>query len=164
VRIDTGRPSAIEFDDDVARVDMDVVWGFLSEEAYWGRWRSREVVCRQVRSAWRVVGAYGADGTMVGFARAVSDGEAFAVLADVFVVATARGRGTGAGLVEAMIERGPGADFVWMLHTVDAHGLYERFGFAPPSDAYLERPARGRLPLPSATPAVHRASGAGCPR
>lgn len=32
------------FDDDPRRVDLDVVWQFLSEHAYWGRWRTREDV------------------------------------------------------------------------------------------------------------------------
>jgi GNAT superfamily N-acetyltransferase len=78
---------------------------------------------------------------MVGFARAVSDGVALAYLADVYVEPSARGQGIGRARVEEMIERGPGARFRWMLHTADAHGLYGRFGFAPPDDTYLERRA-----------------------
>lgn len=39
------------FDDDPSRVDLDVVWSFLSSEAYWGRWRTREDVVRQVWGA-----------------------------------------------------------------------------------------------------------------
>ena len=51
-------------------------------------------------------------------------------------------------LVEEMVERGPGREFRWMLHTADAHALYGDFGFAPPNASYLERPAppeRARL-------------------
>lgn len=83
---------------------------------------------------------------MVGFARALSDGHALAYLADVYVEPGCRGEGLGVALVEEMIERGPGAGFRWMLHTSDAHGLYERFGFAPPDGRYLERdpPPPGR--------------------
>ena len=133
----------LELDDDPARVDVDALWSFLSTEAYWARWRSREAVARQVRSAWRVVGAYEtASGRMVGFARAFSDGVALAYLADVYVLPEFRGRGAGAALVGMMIEAGPGAAFRWMLHTADAHGLYRKFGFRPPDGAYLERPAR----------------------
>lgn len=133
-----------ELDDDPARVDLDAVWDFLSTEAYWGRTRTRADVEKQVEGAWRVVGAYDkATGRLVGFARAVSDGVALAYLADVFVVREARGNGLGKQLVEVMIDRGPGADFRWMLHTSDARGLYERFGFAPPDDRYLERQQRG---------------------
>ena len=29
-----------------------------------------------------------------------------------------------------------------MLHTRDAHGLYERFGFGRPDETYLERPGQ----------------------
>ena len=76
------------------RVDRDVVWEYLSTEAYWGRSRVRADVEAQLRSAWRVVGAYRRDtGAMVGFARAVGDGVSFAYLADVFVLPTARGAG-----------------------------------------------------------------------
>jgi hypothetical protein len=80
-------------DEDPARVDLDAVWSFLSTEAYWGRWQTRENVAAQARSAWRVVGAYAReDGAMVGFARAVSDGVALAYLADVFVLPAHRGQ------------------------------------------------------------------------
>lgn len=77
---------------------------------------------------------------MVGFARAVSDGVAFAYLADLYVDPEVRGRGLGGELVRFMIDAGPGAEFRWALHTADAHGLYERFGFAAPNATYMERP------------------------
>ena len=130
-----------ELDDDAARIDVGVVVGFLGTEAYWHRWRTPADVERQLAAAWRVVGAYEtATGTMVGFARAVSDGVAIAYLSDVFVLAAHRGRGLGAALLEEMIERGPGAEFRWMLHTADAHALYARFGFAAPGPSTMERP------------------------
>lgn len=135
-----------EVDDDPRRVDRDRVWAFLSTSAYWGRWRSRAEVERQLDAAWRVVGCYDGRGRMVGFARAVSDGVAFAYLADVYVEAEARGHGLGVALVRAMIDDGPGAGFRWALHTADAHRLYERFGFAPPDPTYLERPGEHAAP------------------
>ena len=110
-------------------------------EAYWGRWRTRSVVEQQLDSAWRVVGVYqSASGAMIGFARAVSDGAGFAYLADVYIDKDFRGQGLGVELVATMIDRGPGASFRWTLHTADAHGLYERFGFTQPDRTYLERP------------------------
>ena len=139
-----------EIDDDPARVDPDAAWRFLSTEAYWGRWRPRRVVDAQIASAWRVVGAYAAaTGDMVGFARAFSDGAATAYLADVYVVREHRGHGLGAAVLRLMIDDGPGTELRWMLHTADAHGLYQRFGFASPDPTYLERPgAPSRAPLP----------------
>ena len=64
-----------ELDDDPMRVDRDVVTEFLTTEAYWGRWRGRAEIDRQLDCAWRVIGAYErSTAVMVGFARAVSDG------------------------------------------------------------------------------------------
>ena len=79
---------------------------------------------------------------MVGFARSVSDGVAVAYLADVFVAESFRGGGLAKAMLELMIDNGPGADFRWMLHTLDAHDLYRSFGFTEPTERYLERPPR----------------------
>ncbi|GEL98699.1 GNAT family N-acetyltransferase [Cellulomonas terrae] len=129
--------------DATERLDRDVVWRFLSTEAYWGRWRSRADVEKQIDGAWRVVGAYvESTGEMVGFARAVSDGVGFAYLADVFVDAAHRGAGLGHRIVATMIDDGPGADFRWVLFTGDAHGLYRQHGFADPDSTAMVRPAR----------------------
>ena len=131
-----------ELDDDPARLDRDAVWQWLSTDAYWGRWRARADLEAQLDSAWRVVGAYRADtGEQIAFARAVSDGVAFAYLADVVVAAEARGAGVGTAVIARMIEEGPGRSFRWLLFTRDAHPLYERFGFAAPDDTTMVRPA-----------------------
>lgn len=132
-----------ELDDDAGRVDVEAVWDFLSTEAYWGKSRTRADFEMQLSTAWRVVGAYEAStGRLVGFARAISDGVAYGYLSDVFVTADARGSGLGKELVATTIDRGPGVGFRWSLHTTDAHGLYRKFGFAPPDERYLERPSR----------------------
>ena len=134
---------AYELDDDPSRTDKDAVWRFLSTEAYWGKYRSRADFEAQMVSAWRVVGVYeSATGRQVGFARAISDGVAFAYLADLFILADARGAGLGKELVATMIDRGPGAGFRWTLHTSDAHELYRKYGFAEPDTRYMERPSR----------------------
>jgi GNAT superfamily N-acetyltransferase len=136
------RHTDFELDDDPGRVDIDAVWKFLSTEAYWGRWRTRSDLERQLASAWRVVAAYRPSGQLVGFARAISDGVAFAYLADVFVAPSARGAGLGTALVGFMVEGGPGSGFRWALHTSDAHGLYRKFGFSEPDERFLEREPR----------------------
>ena len=139
-----------EFSDDPDRVDRDAVWDFMITHAYWGQWRSRDIVERQIAGAWRVVGAYEiTTGQMVGFARAVSDGCALAYIADVYIHPDHRGHHLGVGLIHTLIEEGPGAHFRWMLHTGDAHGLYAKFGFAAPDHTYMERPG-GPPKVPSA--------------
>ena len=127
-----------ELDDDPTRLDLEAVWTYLSTEAYWGRGRTRDLFELQVRRAERVVGLYhGA--RQVGFARVLSDG-VVAYLADVYVVSEHRGRGLGVELVRATVDQGPLRDLRWLLHTRDAHGLYERFGFGPPGERVMERP------------------------
>ena len=129
-----------ELDDDPARIDPAAPVAFLTTAAYWGRWRTEPDIRRQIAAAWRVAGAYDQAGAMVGFARAISDG-GIAYLADVYVLPGHRGRGLGQAIVAMMVEEGPGAGYRWMLHTSDAYGLYRQFGFAPPPDNYMERPA-----------------------
>ena len=131
-----------ELDDDPARVDVDAVHRYLSENSYWAPGRPRETVERLVREAARVVGVY-RGGEQVGFARAVTDGVAVAYLADVFVLADHQGRGLGKELVREMVERGPYAHVRWLLHTRDAQGLYAQVGFGPPGERLMERQAGG---------------------
>ena len=146
-----------ELDDDPARIDPAAAAAFLTTEAYWGRWRTEPDIRRQIDAAWRVIGAYDEAGAMVGFARTISDGGS-AYLADVYVLPAHRGRGLGKAIVAMMIEEGPGAGFRWMLHTSDAYGLYRQFGFAPPPDNYMERPA-GAVTVASA--GRHAVTGTG---
>jgi GNAT superfamily N-acetyltransferase len=132
-----------EFDDDPERIDRDAVWAFMSDQAYWGKWRTRDIVDRQIAASWRVVGGYErATGALIAFARVISDGVSLGYLADVFVLPQHRGHGLGTKLVEIMVEQSAGSHFRWMLHTGDAHGLYAKAGFGPPDHTYLERPGR----------------------
>jgi hypothetical protein len=58
------------------RLDLTAICTFRRGEAYWARWRPDDVIAAQVRTAWRVAGAYTSDGAQVSFAWAVSDGYA----------------------------------------------------------------------------------------
>ena len=128
----------IELDDDPARIDVEAVHHFLTNDAYWAEGRPRETVERTVHEASRVVGLY-ADGRQVGFARAFTDGVSVVYLADVYVLPAYRGRGLGVELVREMVEGSPWTDRGWLLHTRDAHDLYRRFGFGAPSERVMER-------------------------
>jgi len=148
---DEGWQAAYTVTVDRARVDLDVVGWFLTTQAYWGRWRTRSHIERQVQDAWRVVAIHHlGTGAMVGFARAVSDGISMGYLADVFVLAEHRGRGLGRLLVRTMVDDGPGATLRWLLHTADAHGLYAGHGFSAPDSTLLERPRPGPEAEPTA--------------
>ena len=131
-----------ELDDDATRVDRDVVHRYICEESYWGKGRPREAMDGLIDRASRNVGLYAPDGSLVGYSRTVDAPDAFLVyLADVFVLAEHRGHGLGVELVRFTVEEGPYASRRWVLHTADAHGLYEKLGFAP-GERLLERSAR----------------------
>ena len=134
-------PEGIEIDDDRNRVDVDAVYRYLSEEAYWVPGRSRETIERLVRESARVVAAYDGD-RLVGFSRVVSDGSSVAWLGDVFVLTEYRGRGIGEELVREAVEHPEHRDLQWYLGTRDAHGLYAKFGFEPANDRTMVRPPR----------------------
>jgi GNAT superfamily N-acetyltransferase len=122
-----------EADDDVSRVDVDVVHGFLST-SYWAEGIPREVVERSIAGSLNV-GVYAPDGAMVAFARAVTDRATFAWIADVFVVPSSRGHGLGRFVVSTLIDH-PELKRVrrQMRATADAHDLYRSYGFAELSD------------------------------
>ena len=50
-----------------------------------------------------------------------------------------RGLPGGYELVREAVEGSDLARTRWLLHTKDAHTLYERFGFGPPSERVMER-------------------------
>ena len=132
----------LELDDDPARIDLDEVHRYLSEESYWAKGRPRDEQAEMNRTAARLVGLYH-DGRQIGFTRtALVAGMRVAYLYDVYVLAEFRGRGLGEELVRETVERGPFADYRWLLDTRDAHTLYEKFGFGPPSERLMERARR----------------------
>jgi GNAT superfamily N-acetyltransferase len=120
-----------ELDDDRARIDRAAVHAYLGGESYWAEGRTRERQDELIGASDHVVGLY-KDGRQVGFARAVDcDAAGFVYLADVYVLEEARGDGRGTELIREIVEHGPYADRRWVLHTRDAHALYEKFGFSP---------------------------------
>ena len=136
-----GLEDGYELDDDPARIDRAAVHRFISEESYWAQGRTREAMDGLIDRASRVVGLYW-NGKQVGFSRTVNVPDAALVyLADVYVHPDHRGGGRGVELVRFTVDEGTLAQWRWILHTADAHGLYERFGFGY-SDRLLERPAR----------------------
>jgi GNAT superfamily N-acetyltransferase len=135
-------PHDYELDDDTARIDRDAVHRFISEDSYWAKGRTREVMEGLVDRAARNVGLYAPDGSQVGYSRTVDAPDAWLVyLADVYVLDGHRGQGLGVELVRFTVDEGPLAGRRWVLHTLDAHGLYEKFGFEP-AERLLERSSR----------------------
>jgi len=119
----------IEISTDPARLDIDVIHGFL-RTSYWAEGRRRSVVERAIRNS-LCFGVY-AGGRQVAFARVVSDRAVFAYMMDVFVIPEYRGRGISKVLMRAVLDHPDLQNLrTFLLATHDAHGLYEQFGFRP---------------------------------
>lgn len=116
--------------DDPALLDRALIHRFLAERSYWAKGVPREVVERALDHS-LCLGIF-EGGRQLGFARVVTDYATFAWLADVFIVEEERGRGLSKRLVAAILThpRLQGLKRI-MLGTLDAHGLYARFGFTP---------------------------------
>ena len=121
------RDSEIVVSTDPARLDVDVIHGFLSQ-SYWAAGIPRETVERSIRHS-ICFGAF-EEGRQVGFARVISDRATYAYVADVFVLPTHRGRSIGKRLMACIASHPELQDLrLWALFTRDAHGLYRQFGF-----------------------------------
>ncbi|MBX9395927.1 GNAT family N-acetyltransferase [Streptomyces sp. TRM72054] len=125
-----------EISTDPDRVDAERVHRWLSTDAYWAMGRPREKHERAMAGSLNF-GVYDSvSREQVAYARVVTDLATFAWLCDVYVDPSVRGKGIGTALVEAVREhlRPHGLRRI-LLATHDAHGVYEKLGFAP-----LERP------------------------
>ena len=124
---------AMEISTDRDRIDRALVHRFLSEESYWASSRTREENDRIIDAS-LCFGVY-EDGRQIAHARVLTDTVSFGYLGDVFVLPEARGRGVGKALMEAVLAH-PHVRGLrrFALVTDDAHGLYERYGFAPLDD------------------------------
>ena len=114
---------------DKARLDLEVIHKFLSEESYWAGERTIEQTKTAIENS-ICFGLYHGE-KQIGFARVVSDKATFAYIGDVFVLSEYRGQGLSKWLMQVIVDH-PELQGLrrWVLATKDAHGLYEQFEFA----------------------------------
>lgn len=122
--------TALRFSSDPDELDLDLVFRWLSEDAYWAIGRSRATQDAAVANS-RNYGVFDAEsGVQLGYARVITDAATFAWLCDVYVAPDARGRGVGTTLVSGILaELDPLGLKRVALRTLDAHTLYEKFAF-----------------------------------
>jgi GNAT superfamily N-acetyltransferase len=117
---------------DPDKIDVAMVHHYLACESYWASGIIEETVERFLRYS-LCYGVYNqgkTSDTQIGFARVISDFTTFAYLADVFILPSYRGQGLGKWLVSCILANDELKELrKWTLNTIDAHGLYRRFGF-----------------------------------
>jgi ribosomal protein S18 acetylase RimI-like enzyme len=127
-------------------IDVDAVYAMLCAE-HWGWQVTRSVLQRSIENS-ICFGVYdtAAGDRQLSFARAVTDLATYAYLTDVVVARSARGKGIGQWMIEAVLAHPDlqGLRRVTLL-TRDAQELYRKFGFTTdmPTSTYMElRPKR----------------------
>ena len=113
---------------DPAKLNVDAVHAYLSQESYWAQGIPKEIVARAINHS-LCFGVY--DGNhQIGFARVISDYATYAYLSDVYILEGYRGKGLSKWLMECIMAHLNLQKLRrFSLATKDAHGLYERFGF-----------------------------------
>ncbi|MBR2699792.1 MAG: GNAT family N-acetyltransferase [Clostridia bacterium] len=101
----------------------------LLKQTYWANQRT----LAQIEKSMRHSACYGlrleGSGTLIGFARVITDWATTYYLCDVIIDAAYRGRGLGKALVAHIVSQSEYEGLRGMLITRDAHALYQKFGF-----------------------------------
>ena len=116
------------FSDNKELLNIDSIHQYLSEESYWAKGIPLQTVKTSIENS-LCFGIY-KDGLQVGFARWITDKATFSWLCDVYISTEYRGLGLSKKLMSFMIFH-PDLQGLrrYQLATLDAHGLYEQFGF-----------------------------------
>jgi GNAT superfamily N-acetyltransferase len=124
---------------DKQQLQPEAIHKWLSEESYWSKNIPYDLVKKAFDNSY-CIGIL-KDGKQIGYGRFITDYTTFAYLADVYVEEPYRGQGLSRKMMEILMEQ----DWVQglrklMLATLDAHGLYAKFGFTPMviSERYME--------------------------
>jgi len=129
--MDDETPSPLRISTNPAELDIGLIHRFLSDQSSWARGIPRELVERSIAHSLCFGGFLGS--AQIAFARVVTDYTTYGNLVDVFVLPEHRGQGHSKTLMRAVMGH-PQLQGLrrFTLNTVDAHGLYASFGFAPP--------------------------------
>ena len=119
--------SEIKISTDKNELDIEFINSFISN-SYWAKGRTLDNMKVLVNNSLNF-GLYLND-NQIGYARVVTDYGQFAYLMDVFIIEEQRGNGFSKMLMDFIMTYQEIEDVkVWRLATVDAHKLYEKYGF-----------------------------------
>ncbi|MGN6607704.1 MAG: GNAT family N-acetyltransferase [Jatrophihabitans sp.] len=143
------RADGLVVSDDKALLDLDRVAAWLAA-SYWANERDRATIERSIEHSY-AIGVHTPAGEQVALARATTDFASFAWIGDVVVDDAWRGKGIGTWMVQTLVDelRRRGVPR-FVLGTRDAHGVYEKIGFAPLRvvDVWMEIDDRKNRPNP----------------
>ncbi|WP_426090376.1 GNAT family N-acetyltransferase [Flavobacterium sp. DSR3-2] len=112
---------------DKNKLNVMFIQQFL-KDTYWAKGRTMTEVQITIDNSF-CFGIY-LNEKQIGFARVITDYVVFAYVMDVFIVEEHRGKGYSSILINSMITEPKLKEVkIWRLATLDAHFLYQKFGF-----------------------------------
>lgn len=113
---------------DIEKLDIKYTHQTLAK-TYWAKDRTLEEMEIMIKNSSVNFGMYDGD-KQIGFARVLTDTLRFAYILDVFIDDTYQGQGLGMQLVKTVLDHESMRNVQKVvLGTMDAHGLYAKFGF-----------------------------------
>ena len=114
---------------DQSEMDLESIHEFISL-SYWAKGIPIETLKKAINNS-LCFGVFNIDGSQIGFARMVTDLATYAYLADVYVLEEHRGKGLSKWLMQEIMSHSDLQGLRRMtLATLDAHGLYKKYGFS----------------------------------
>ncbi len=101
----------------------------IYNECKWG-WPGDALAQQALNASYRVVIAY-REGLPIGFARAISDGVAYALIVDTMVVPSSQNAGVGKKIMQALLAAlsEGGVAFAKLISSKEGKPFYEKLGF-----------------------------------
>ena len=114
---------------DQSEMDVESIHEFVSQ-SYWAKGIPIETLKKAIDNS-LCFGVFNSEGSQVGFARMITDLATYAYLADVYVLDEHRGKGLSKWLMQEIMSHPDLQGLRRMtLATLDAHGLYAKYGFS----------------------------------
>jgi GNAT superfamily N-acetyltransferase len=117
-------------------LNIETIHGFMLR-SYWANQRDRDRTERSIANSVCYGVYHGA--RQIGYARIVTDAATMFYLCDVFIDEDYRGKMLGKKLVETIMSDAKFKGLFGILGTLDAHGLYEQYGFEKDNNRFMRR-------------------------
>ena len=127
---------------DTALLDFPAILRFISEDSYWGKGRTADVMHRAINNSTLCFGLYQETATgvtLAGFSRVISDLTVFAYLSDVFVLPEHRGKGLGKWLVQSICDHPDLRELKNICLITRTPAFYEPLSFAVLENANVRK-------------------------
>lgn len=110
----------------------------LMKQTYWASDRAEEIIVKAIQNS-LCYGVFDNFNNQIGFARVITDYATTYYLCDVIIDKKHRGKGLGKSLIEVITNDEALKNLHGQLLTMDAHGLYEQYGFERNTEKFMQK-------------------------